>query len=96
MGNLPTPDCEEAKRFADDAVETKADFLLIDETVGRRVAVLNGVAVKGTLGILEEASNRNLVEFAQAVAKLRATTIFLPDEIVQQALKRQPGRRPIK
>ena len=33
----------------------KADFVLIDETLVRKVAVENNVAVKGTLGILEEA-----------------------------------------
>jgi predicted nucleic acid-binding protein len=70
------------------ALETKADFLLIDETAGRRTAVQNGVAVKGTLGIIEEAAHRNLVDFTQAVLKLRATRIFLSEEIVQDALKR--------
>ena len=35
------------------ALELKADFVLMDETLGRQVAVQNGVAVKGTLGVLE-------------------------------------------
>ncbi|MEI6394753.1 MAG: hypothetical protein WCT12_27070, partial [Verrucomicrobiota bacterium] len=38
------------------ALETNANFLLIDETDGRRTAVQNGVPVKGTLGMLEEAA----------------------------------------
>jgi predicted nucleic acid-binding protein len=42
------------------ALEVKADFVLIDETLGRKVAVKNNVAVKGTLGILEEAASRGL------------------------------------
>ena len=74
------------------ALETKADFLLIDETQGRKTAVQNGVAVKGTLGILEDAANRNLVDFTQAISKLRATTIFLSEDFVQDALKRYRER----
>lgn len=70
------------------ALETTAAFLLIDETPGRRTAVQNGVAVKGTLGILEEAANRDLVDFAEAVSKLQATRIFISEEIVQEALQR--------
>src|SRR5580658_9171366 len=34
------------------ALETKANFVLMDETLGRKVAVKNNVPVKGTLGIL--------------------------------------------
>jgi predicted nucleic acid-binding protein len=82
------------------ALEAKADFLLIDEVAGRRTAVQNGVAVKGTLGVLEEAASRGLVDFAEALTKLQSTSIFLSDEIVQEALKRheqvqarQPGQK---
>jgi predicted nucleic acid-binding protein len=74
------------------ALETKADFLLIDENQGRKTAVQNGVPVKGTLGILEEAADRDLVNFAEAVSKLRSTGIFLSEEILQDALKRHQDR----
>jgi predicted nucleic acid-binding protein len=74
------------------ALETKADMLLIDETPGRKTAVQNGVAVKGTLGILEEADVRKLVHFPHALAKLRATGIYLSEDIVQDALKRYRDR----
>ena len=47
------------------ALETNANFLLIDEIDGRRTAVQNGVPVKGTLGMLEEAANRNLVDLPE-------------------------------
>ncbi len=70
------------------ALEMKADFVLMDETLGRKIAVKNNVAVKGTLGILEEAANRGLVNLSEAVQKLRTTGIFLSDEIVEGVLKR--------
>lgn len=75
------------------ALEMRADFLLIDEAAGRKIAIENGVAVKGTLGILEEAASRNLVDFPLAVSKLRATTIFLSEETVRDALKRYRDRQ---
>jgi predicted nucleic acid-binding protein len=74
------------------AMEMKADFVLIDETLGRKVAVKNNVAVKGTLGIPEEAANRGLINLSEAVQKLRVTGIFLSDEIVEGVLKRHRGR----
>jgi predicted nucleic acid-binding protein len=74
------------------ALEVKAGFVLIDETLGRKVAVKNNVAVKGTLGILEEAANRGLVNLSEAVQKLRTTGIFLSDEIVEGVLKRHRDR----
>jgi predicted nucleic acid-binding protein len=74
------------------ALEVKADFVLIDETLGRRIAIKNNVAVKGTLGILEEAANRGLVNLSEAIQKLRSTGIFLSDEIVEGVLKRHRDR----
>ncbi len=76
------------------ALETNADFLLIDETAGRRTAVQNGVPVKGTRGRLEEAANRNLVNLTEAVGKLKATRISLSEDIVQGVLKRHHERQP--
>lgn len=40
------------------AVETKPDFLLMDERKGRRLAEERGLAVIGALGVLLEASRR--------------------------------------
>jgi predicted nucleic acid-binding protein len=74
------------------ALEVNADFVLIDETLGRKVAVENNVPVKGTLGILEEAAGRGLVNLPEAVQKLRGTGIFLSDEIVEGVLKRHRER----
>jgi predicted nucleic acid-binding protein len=74
------------------ALELRADFVLIDETLGRKIAVKNNVAVKGTLGILEEAANRGLVNLSQAIQKLRVTGIFLSDDIVEGVLKRHRDR----
>jgi predicted nucleic acid-binding protein len=70
------------------ALETHADFVLIDETIGRKIAVKNNLAVKGTLGVLEEAANRGLLSLPEALQRLRMTGIFLSDELVAGVLKR--------
>jgi predicted nucleic acid-binding protein len=74
------------------AIEVKASFLLIDETKGRSVAVANGVPVKGILAVLEEASAKQWIDLPQAIEKLRATSIFLSDDIVQAVLRRNRDR----
>jgi|GEM_PF-631154 predicted nucleic acid-binding protein len=78
------------------ALEVNADFLLIDETQGRAVSVAAGVRVKGTLGVLEEAAARRLLELPVAIEKLRASGIFLADHVIEQVLARHrdAGRQP--
>lgn len=82
------------------ALEQKADFVLMDETHGRQIAVQHGVAVKGTLGVLEDAAANRLIELGEAITKLKATNIFITEEILQAALERnrsmqeQPRQQP--
>ena len=74
------------------AIEARANFLLIDETLGRRVAVTQGVRVKGTLGVLEEAAEKRLIDLSQALQKLKTTNIFLSEELMQGVLERHRER----
>lgn len=106
-GNLPAwvkvQSPQNASRFADLgpgereaislAMEVRADFVLMDETHGRQVAVANGVAVKGTLGVLEEAAGRGLIELRAATIALKSTGIFLAEEIIEAAIERDRSRR---
>ncbi len=43
------------------AIELEADFLLIDEKKGRKIAEKLGIRITGLLGILIEAKNENLL-----------------------------------
>jgi predicted nucleic acid-binding protein len=49
------------------AEEVQADFVLIDERDGRRVARSRALAVIGTLGVLEEAAIRGLIDLPPEV-----------------------------
>lgn len=65
-----------------------ADLLLMDERKGVKVARSKGFRVTGTLGILEIAAQEGLVDFVQAVERLRRTTFRSPEAVIDAMLKR--------
>lgn len=70
------------------ALELRADLVLLDERRGRREAVGRGLSVTGTLGVLDAAAERGLVELAEAVARLRQTTFRVPPSLLHELLAR--------
>lgn len=74
------------------AREVKADALLIDERDGRRAAAARGIAVIGTLGVLEAAATRGIVEFPAVVESLRNTDFRIDRALVDAALERHRQR----
>ncbi|SPF49043.1 Pin domain nucleic acid-binding protein [Candidatus Sulfopaludibacter sp. SbA4] len=69
-----------------------ADLLLIDERDGFRVALRKGLRVTGTLGLLDLAAGRGLVDFVLAIKKLEQTTFRRPEAILESLLKKHRGR----
>lgn len=68
------------------AHELKADFLLIDEKLGRAVAQERGVRVVGLLGVLSVAKSRGLIDsLRQVVEELETKARFRISEAVKQA-----------
>lgn len=51
-----------------------ADLIVLDEQAARTVAGQRGMHVIGTLGVLNEAGARGLVDIPEAVSRLRQTT----------------------
>ncbi len=68
------------------AMEIGPDFLLIDETRGRREAQRRGVRVIGTIGILELAASRGLLDFEQAIKRVQETDFWISQEFLEQIL----------
>ena len=68
------------------AVLIKADLVLMDERAGVGVARKNRFRVTGTLGILDEAARQELLDFATAIEKLKATTFRYPQSLVAELL----------
>ena len=84
------------------AREIKAVAILMDDRKGRVEAMRCGLQVTGTIGLLEAAAARGLVDLTKAVQLLRLTNARLDDELLEAALRRQraqqiqrgPGRTP--
>ncbi len=70
------------------AREVKAVAILMDDRKGRAEAVRCGLRVAGTIGLLEAAANRGLVNFAAVIQRLRQTNARLDEEVIQAALAR--------
>ncbi len=76
------------------AKEHAGSLLIIDEVKGRAAAALHGILITGTLGILEEASRRNLLDFEDVVKKLTATNFRASKSILAAALARVRKSKP--
>jgi predicted nucleic acid-binding protein len=58
-----------------------ADELLIDDLAGRAEAQRRHLHVTGTLGVLADAHVAGLIDFDQALGRLRSTNFRLSDEV---------------
>ena len=71
-----------------------ADVLLIDEQIGRTIALSRNLPLSGTLGVLERADRMGFVsDFQQVLERLKASGFFLNEALEQQLLERHRTRR---
>jgi predicted nucleic acid-binding protein len=75
------------------AVEHKAVALLMDDMDGRAAARQLGLPTVFTVAILELGAERGLLDLPTAIAKLRQTSFFVSQEILDAALERDKNRR---
>ena len=75
------------------AISLDADLLLMDDRKGVIVARSKGLRVTGTLGILDIAAQRGLVNFGEAVNRLRRTTFRLPEALLDSLMKKHVRER---
>lgn len=71
------------------ALELEADCVLIDERKGYKAARQRGLKVISTLGIVEEAAHRGLVDFEKTIDRLdRETTFYVTEAVLDEFKKR--------
>lgn len=75
------------------AEELHANLVLLDEREGRRIAAARGVLVTGTIGILEKAAALNLLDLAEVLQRLCATSFRITQVAIDDALARDASRR---
>jgi predicted nucleic acid-binding protein len=74
------------------AEELKADQLLLDDADARKEAARRKLPFIGTLGILRDAAERNLISLPSTLARLQQTT-FYADPALMQFLLDEDARR---
>jgi predicted nucleic acid-binding protein len=62
------------------AIALNADLLLIDERKGAALARVKGLAVTGTLGIIELAATRGLLDLKESLRRLQETSFHCRQE----------------
>ena len=72
----------------------RADVLLVDEQIGRTIALSRNLPLSGTLGVLERADRMGFVsDFPQILQRLKASGFFIAHSLEQQLLQRHEARR---
>jgi hypothetical protein len=74
------------------AKETKADLLLIDEKLGRQVALREGLRIAGLVGLLVEAKHRRVIDSVrELVGRLESEAGFRVSDAVREEAFRLAG-----
>ena len=68
------------------ALSIHADLVLIDERKGTQAAISKGLDVTGTLGILQRAAKRGLLNLGDAFDRLKRTNFRYQQEIMDKLL----------
>ena len=75
------------------AREIGANLLLMDDLAGREEAERRAFAVMGTSRVLDLGAERAMLDLPAAIAKLQATSFYLPVSMVQEMLARDAARK---
>ena len=75
------------------ALELNADLILVDDLAARRVARELGLTVTGTVGVLDRAAERGLIDLPATVEALRRTNYRIREGVLDSLLEEHERRR---
>ena len=75
------------------AQELHAAFLVMDDAEGREEAARRALTVTGTIGVLETAAIRGLIDLPPVLAQLQATTFYASQRLYDEVLARDAVRK---
>jgi predicted nucleic acid-binding protein len=70
------------------AASLEADLLLMDDQAGVAIARRKGFAVTGTLGILDLAARKGILNLADAFERLKRTNFWYPQDVMDALLEK--------
>lgn len=76
------------------AEELGADALLMDDLAGRLAAERRGVAIIGTVGFLERAADKGLLELDASLGALKTLGFFLSPQLERALIEKRKNRTP--
>jgi predicted nucleic acid-binding protein len=85
------PEALGLQRGEEDAISLALELnapVLLDEREARQVAEQKGLIVVGTVGIIERAAKKNLLDIQEAFAGLKKTNFRVSESLVDEAIRR--------
>jgi predicted nucleic acid-binding protein len=68
------------------AEESGADVLVVDDQRGRKEAERRKLHTVGTLGVLQFASRKGLLDLREALDRLRSTSFYISEELIDRLI----------
>ena len=65
----------------------QADLVILDDKMGRQIAVNRGLAIIGLLGILYQAAQASLIDLSGKFTELQKTSFFVSPKLLEYLLK---------
>ena len=72
----------------------RANILLMDDRKGYEEAIRRNLRVVGTLGVLAEAADQQLIDLPQVLERLRQTNFFISPQVLQSLTDRFDKPKP--
>ena len=75
------------------AEELGADLILVDDKDARREASKRHLSTSGTLGVLDRAAEKGLIDFSRALERLKQTSFYLSPSVERFFVRRDAERK---